>query len=552
MYGYRPSEVGVVLGPNERPDLSFRVIRLHEGFFDMDKRRSVRVSLGCHIRGASLPVPDLNHGPSLLAGCTKRVAAAMPRITQPRLRSFHRFVKKFCNKYLTSLRFSPDETFEFENWIDETNYALYRREELKRVHELGKHSKVNASIKAFAKDENYTDFKHLRGIYSRHDDYKCRVGPFFQKFGDRLFALPWFIKKIPVPDRPHALLERLSAYDKIFCTDFSQYEATFIRDLMRIEHWVYRWCLEGHPMQQKFMELFTHMSGTNKIQFRDFCIKLIAKRMSGEMNTSCGNGLMNLLITMYNLYRIGNDLEKVHAYFEGDDGIIGCSILPTANLYSDLGATIKIEIPESIATASFCGNVFDPVALHNVTNPMEASVAFGWIGARSYRFSGTVQHGKLLCCKSLSMLYSYPGCPILAALGRYGLRVSGHHIKDLGDEWLKSHSDNLYEYELNRQSLDYISAFGVPTCDVHINTRLLVEKLYHISVESQIFHEKYLDSLTGLQELVFDLPFPRVWLYNDSEYCLNVDRKGRDPFFTKIGFVTPAYTEPGVVNYFKH
>lgn len=542
----------MVLTGNERPDQSFRVTSWRAGFFDMDKRRSIRVSLGCHIRGFSLPVPDLNHGPSLLAGCTKRVAAEMPPITQVRLRSFKRFVKKFCERYLRTLKFTPDETFEFDEWIEKTPYPLYRRAELKKVYEESLNRKVNARVKAFAKDENYTEPKHLRGIYSRHDDYKVRVGPFFQKFGDRLFALPWFIKKIPVPQRPEALLERLGAFDKIFCTDFSQYEATFVRELMRIEHWVYQWCLEGHPMRKQMMELFTYMKSSNTIDFKDFTIRLDAKRMSGEMNTSCGNGLMNMLITFYNLYRSGNDLEKVSAFFEGDDGIIGCTNLPTAAMYRDLGANIKIEVPDSIATASFCGNVFDPTALHNVTNPMEASVAFGWIGARSYRFGTKKTHGQLLCSKSLSMLHSYPGCPILAELGAYGLRVSGHFIKDLTDEWYKAHSANSYEYDLNIEARDFIAEFGVPRAEVHDNTRLLVEKLYGITVEQQIYHEEYLRSLNEITELVFDLPFPKCWLKNDSEYCLYTERVGADPFFTKTGFTTLAYSSPDELRVFRH
>jgi len=553
MYGYRPIEWGVALGPGEVPDASFRVTKIRPGFYDYN-RSSVRVSLGCHVAGCSLPVPDLNHGPSILAGCTKRVAAAMPPINRALLRRFKRWVKRFCERYLTSLQFSPDEQFTFEEWIENTPYADYRKVELKQVYKDSLDRKPKTKVKSFVKDENYPEPKHLRGIYSRDDDYKVRVGPYFQKFGDRLFALKWFIKKISVPQRPYALLEKLRTYNRIFCTDFSQYESTFVSELMAVEHWVYRWTLKNHPMQKHFCDLFALMRTSNKITFKNFDISLDAKRMSGEMNTSCGNGLMNLLFTFFNLERAGNDITQCDAYFEGDDGIIGCQNYPTAQMYADLGARIKIEIPDDISTASFCGNVFHPADMANVTNPSEASVAFGWTRARNYRYASDKILRRLLLAKSISMMYEYPACPILKSLAHYGIRCTYGEIDNITEKFLRSHSENLYRYQKMKESLDFIKEYGIPNLPIGDDTRSLVERLYGITVTAQLEIEKYLDSLNDIQELdiATTLNCPRDWFLNDIRYSADVLRFSNDPFFGLSGFTTPAFVSPQVVRYFNH
>lgn len=545
MYGYRPAEVGVSLGPNESPDDTFKVTCIRPGFYDMDKRVPVRMSLGCHVENQSLPVPDLKHGPSLLAGCTKRVAAKMPPIGRQILRKFKRFVKRFFRKHLTSLRFDPSETFEFDEWIESVPYARFRKDELRRVYEDGLDKRPNAKVKAFAKNENYTVPKHLRGIYSRHDDYKCRVGPFFKKFGDKLFALPWFIKKFAVPDRPRLLQEKFERFKELFCTDFSQFEATFVKELLNIEVMVYRMCLEGHPDQKRLCDLFHLITTVNDISFKDFDIRLCAKRMSGEMNTSCGNGLMNMLITFFLLENAGNKWGDYDAYFEGDDGVVGCIHKPTADDYTKLGANIKLEVPSDISTASFCGNVFAPAAMHNVTNPLEASVAFGWTDY-SYYGSGPKVMMSLLRCKALSMAYEYPGCPILRSLSRYALRVTWNPLlsnEDLFDFYVQ-HNSNQYEIELLRKAVDYVADAGIPDYTIHAETRLLVEQLYGIPVPMQLSIESYLDSLNDLRPLDFSvLEFPVAWYRNDLTYTTFVEPRSRLPPipFNLQGFNTVCY-----------
>ena len=270
LFGYRPAEFGVVLKGNERPDKSFKVLKIHNNFYE-DIRKPVQVSLGCHIEGATAPHPDLDHGPSQLACMTKRVAAEMPPISKQTLRRFRRFVKRFCKQHLQELIIDADEPFDFEEWISNAPYTEARRDELRAVKaRLSLNSSISTVVAAFIKAEFYEEAKHLRGIYSRDDEYKVEVGPYFKKFGDKLFALEWFIKKIPVNDRPKHILEKLEGYINLFCTDFSQYESTFVRDLMLIERYVYVFSLQKHPLKDKIISLIDKMMTTNKIEFKKY------------------------------------------------------------------------------------------------------------------------------------------------------------------------------------------------------------------------------------------------------------------------------------------
>lgn len=556
LFGYRPAEFNVVLS-TELPDPSFKVLRI-KGSFGNNVRIPHRISLGPHIIGYSCFVPDTTHSPSQLAGMVKRVATRMPPIDRALFRKFFRFVKRFARRHLTSLIFEPTETFEFDEWIENAPYTDARKSELKKVQKFCEDKKVDTRVTAHNKDEDYPDPKHLRGIYSRSDDYKCRVGPYFKKFGDKLFSLKWFIKKIPVPDRP-AFISRFNYLKKIFCTDFSQFEATFTHHHFKIELWIYNFTLQRHPQQKHFNDLISKLAGINIIEFYDFIVRLRAKRMSGEMNTSCGNGLMNLLITFFALIEAGNTLEEIDALFEGDDGVIECEIIPDVNTYTRLGCNIKLEVPTGIHTASFCGNVFHPDVLHNVTNPKEASVRFGWTG-KTYLRSSELVRKKLLKAKSLSMLYEYPGCPILASLAKYGLRATRDITLD--KKFLYNNLDSTYEREKWMQALDDEKRFLPGTnvkirkeileIKVHIKTRILVEELYKISIAKQLEVEAYLDSLTEIQPLKIDLDYPKQWHVFDSLYGVDVPYYFKELNFTRSGFETPYYVTPAQRRIFKH
>jgi hypothetical protein len=115
--------------------------------------------------------------------------------------------------------------------------------------------------------------------------------------------------------------------------------------------------------------------------------------MSGEMNTSLGNGFFNMMVTLFLASRrqsegphpvtmekfIDNYFHHVKGVFEGDDGLTTFS--PDCQLktehYTDLGLLIKLEDHKELGTASFCGNLFDEIDLVQITDPLRVVATIG-------------------------------------------------------------------------------------------------------------------------------------------------------------------------------
>lgn len=252
----------------------------------------------------------------------------------------------------------------------------------------------------------------------------------------------------------------------------------------------------------------------------------MCKRMSGEMNTSVSNGIINLLITHFLLEEKGN--KNFDSFFEGDDSINSYDVAPPSSQdYADLGANIKIELPDNLSEASFCGQVFDPVDLDNVANPMEALVSFGWT-TNQYTTATKTTRLALLKCKSLSMLYEYSGCPILRELALFGLRITNHiPIEKAKQVFSKSHTDS-YHREQWLEMLDNYKDTNIFNNHVKNNTRCLVSKIYSIPIDVQLNVESYLKTKTELTPIV--LPELLNLCHKDWIHYYNTYGSGFQPF----------------------
>jgi len=484
-------------------------------------RNVVAVSLGCHWDGVSFPHPDNYDTETLVDGVNKRFLCKPPAANEALRGEFNRFVKKWVVKYLTPLDPSADDSLE--TWLGGTSYTESRKSELRncwdQVVSIWEKTIPKGKYficKSFGKDESYPTFKHARAINSRSDAFKCAVGPMFHLIEQQVFALKWFIKKIPIINRPAYIYENLyrdgATY---FASDYTAYESMFTAQLMRdCEFELYDYMTSRHNHHDQFMELCERvLAGKNTCKFKNFRVEVDATRMSGEMNTSLGNGFSNLMFMLFLCKRAGS--KDVSGVVEGDDGLFVCNgPLPTAEDFKLLGLTIKIELHENLSTASFCGLVFDELDLLNVSDPIKILAKFGWASNR-YAKSNNVKLQTLLRCKSLSLLAQYPGCPIVQELALYGLRTTGSVEKFVVAELAKN-SVGYWEREMRT----LISEKPQPRI-VPIRTRLLCEKLYNITIAQQLEVEKYLSKLTTLQPLKLDCLMhlvPPDAVTFDSEY----------------------------------
>jgi hypothetical protein len=531
-------------------------------------RAPMRVDLGCAVTGAAQPVPDNGDSANFFLGLQHRVGRAPPLCSKFRIRSLRRFTRRFCRRHWRKLRLAdiPD----FETWLTSRPYTQSRKRELLACWNSYvdgipfRNLEFYATfVNAFIKDECYDgEFKVPRGIYSRHDIFKCITGPLFSAMESVIFGHRAFIKKIPAPDRPAYTMDTLFAGDDLldgdlcedtdptivssmgfhrkvdahfvgprtdvlgnnllwrsYGSDYSSFESHFSPQIMSaIEFEVYNYLCSDLPGD--YRDLLSYITGTlagvNKLNNRKFGSAFIrACRMSGEMNTSLGNGVTNLITNAYVLMKIG--AKNVTGIVEGDDGLFryyGREV--TAADFKECGWTIKITHVTEANEASFCGMVFDDMDQINVTNPISGLLEFGWAGAL-YSRSSLKTKMQLLRAKSLSLIFSYPGCPILQELGQYGLRMTE-------GQYYKIPRTSLYEQEEYVLCMDYIKKNGLPTREIPNATRLLVERLYKIPIATQMSIEGKLRSLDKLQPL----DFPELQgFYTDDQisyydlYCYN-------------------------------
>lgn len=464
-------------------------------------RPPVAESLGCHFEGAVPFKVDPADSETTLAGALKRFATKTP-VPNPALLDelFNVFLPWFVPKHFKPLDALTD--LSFEKWLSSCqNYSTARKNELARKYYEIKDpkDKRNFYVNSFVKDEFYGEVKHSRLINSRADQFKCMVGPYFRAIEDVFFKHPDFIKKIPVADRPRYIRRRLHRLGcKVQCADFSSMEAHFAERIFEIEFWFYHYMLQFCPGVEQFDAWMAEvLNGENRCQMKDFIMLVMGSRMSGEMNTSLGNGFVNWILSKFFAWKKGC-LDQHDGLFEGDDSIVVTPCPPTVDDYRQIGFTVKIFEVDSIEEASFCGLIFDNDDMVNVTDPISELLTFGWTNKR---YVGAKKSTKLalLRCKSLSMMYQYRGCPVLAALARYGLRMTkGFCIEKVRfqlSQWDQAQLDDaMNHYQLTR----FHDILNVPIGD---GSRLLVEKKFGLRYEHQIEVEKYLDAKNDLSPI---------------------------------------------------
>lgn len=470
-------------------------------------------------------------GPSAYAVLKSYVDVDLKHLTEQQRVDTLEFLWDFkkANVALCLKEFKPlpaDYDYSVEAWLPKTSYRVVDKERILRtvekvplvdVSDMSPDMQSIFDCECFIKSEPYPEWKPARPIKSRTDRWKAHVGPGFQAIGEILFGHKFFIKKIPLYERTKYMKEMFERFKKLNCTDFSKFESHFIRCVMECCEFVfYDYCLLLSPIRQWFMaDIRVVLAGRQKFVYPWFTTSFDATRASGEMCTSSGNGFSNYAIFNYLCELFVVD-EKA-GVFEGDDSVN--SVLPVSVVfctqdYTDMGWNCKLNQTENFNEASFCGIVGDPDDLVQVCDVREAVANFGWTGQRYVRADWKTRCA-LLRAKGYSMIYQYPGCPVLQELGVYALRVTNipvvHdrliRLLDTKQLWCDSYTAMKFQHleEVMRSSSE------LPLRSVPLNTRVLVARLYNISVDEQIVTEGILRDKSDFGPVVYPFEFPIVW-----------------------------------------
>lgn len=341
------------------------------------------------------------------------------------------------------------------------------------------------------------------------------VGPAFNAMEAIIYKNPYFIKHIPVKDRPDYIKDKVYvAGRKYIITDHSQFEAAFTKDLFEdCEFQLYDYMMHLHPEHGHFMTLLREViAGENLCNFKNVSIKIDATRMSGEMCTSLGNGFANLMTFLFQANE--NGCTDVRGVVEGDDGLFSMEgPHPTTEQLAANGLTVKMAEVSDFNEASFCGFIFDPEDKVNIKEPTGLLVKFGWLPGKYNNCSHKTKMG-LYKCKALSYAFQFPGCPIIQEFAHYVLRMTnGYRLKLL--------SANSYTRKRMMDIFEEKQKSGVPYLEPPLNTRLLFQKMFDINVEEQMEIERYFRTLNTIQPFthpILDAHCPNINMSHHLNY----------------------------------
>lgn len=491
LHGYRCNDVGFDLNVPVASDLKTTIL---------DSRRTrigrgvsngvVKVSLGCHVIGFAFPSPDPGHALTQLQGVRARLGRVLPVPKPDILRSFRRFCALEARRRFPCV--PADYDFSVDAWLDKTMYDGVRKAEILKAHDdhyLRGYSRNVVNL--HTKREGYPCFKPARGIYARGDYWKSVLGPIVKAMEECVYDDPCLIKHIPVCDRAKHLLTTVFQCDEGLCygTDYSAFESSFTAEILKCEFEIYKHLLRFH--RDKFETLMNVLLGVNRFKSRFLTGSIIARRMSGEMNTALGNALANMFVLEFLARR--NDSKVTHVV-EGDDGLfrVDGHWRPEPKDWSELGFSIKIETFNSISESCFCQLVSDPSELVNIASPYRKILNFGWsYSPRALHTNNKRILNGLLLAKAQALACELPHCPMMWALSRRLVEILAGYTPI---------------YESNYQRWLYEGKnVPVPT-PPGINTRRLFERLYNIPVESQLAFENYILSRSEpLSPIVWNL-----------------------------------------------
>lgn len=479
------------------------------------RERPMTYSLGCHVTGACLPTPDVDHVPSNVAGALARILRRVPSASTAKLRHARSFVRIWLKTHVQPLARDTEISFEqFREHLRSQGYNLERIQEYEEAWgRVQRGEKFDPrACKGHTKPEDYPEFKFARMICSRSDTMKVLFGMYTMLIDRVMYELPYFIKHVPVCQRAAFIASHAKDGYSVLETDHTAFEAHMTPDVMQVfELELYRHVLKNVSGGKMIVELMKKtFAGENVVTFKGFSCSVAGRRMSGDMVTSLGNGFTNLMVLLYLMEQHGHRPDTYFVVVEGDDGLCQVYVrsdkdLPQGPEFDSLGFEVKMERRENLASSSFCTMVFDPEDKQNIIDPAEAVVKFGW--SRSKEASCPRNLPGLLRAKALSLMCEAPGCPFLRNLAEYGLRVTQGACPKF----------DKHEHWWNQQlQIDKHLGECLRT-SVGINSRHVMAATFGVSVEQQLSLETYLDSLSSLQPLshpVLDAIMKPQWKEN--------------------------------------
>lgn len=423
-----------------------------------------------HCLGINPICMDTKDGTTLCDGIRARLCRDIPVPNRFLLKEFEHFVAKWVEEHTT-----PITAMTFEEWLETTNYNIHRKQQLTEAHEQFNGAPPTSAcrkVKTHGKRESYPEYKNARSINSRTDVFKAYSGPFFKSIEEQLYKDIHFVKHLTPEERAQRVSDMRNIQSNTYATDFTAFESHFSTLIMeKCEMLLYKHMMKNYP--KDFKKIQKVLTGVNNMRSRTGVkADLLARRMSGEMNTSLGNGFSNFMICNFLAQHHGAKI--MDGIFEGDDGLFYTDTTLTTQMFQELGFTVKLEQRPAPSEASFCGLIFNE-SHETIREPVRFLQSFGW--TESYMTASTSKQWQLLHAKSLSALHETPQCPIIGVMAREALSRSSHVPALFTDD-----------YKAKLYNKPWVATPFAPSS----LTRELFAKMYKIDTPTQLLIEQHI------------------------------------------------------------
>lgn len=459
------------------------------------KRRAMAQSLGCHVRYAAWPHPDIWDAETALHGALSRLHFTHPPRNDRLMREFRTFVDSVLEDEIFQ-QLPAEADLTVETWLSNNKgYSSKRKAELLAAHES--YLPKKARTDSFIKDEFYNKFKPARSINARVDAAKTVTGPVIALAEKLHKHLPFLVKGMSSEERANLMRKKFASISPnwvYLITDFSRFESCIDHEMAEAcEIKFLKKFLRLHPEHLENILKLCYSYESDVTKFKWFKLLRSDCRKSGDSITSFGNALTNFLLFAFVAEKNGLDWRDLDALFEGDDGIATVPSTFDVSYYGALGTTLKESKFTELEDTDFCQEIFSLEDCVTLTDPSKVLLKFGWskahhVGMRKGRLM------EILRAKSFSLAYQYAGCPIVSSLAQYGLRVTaGTDMRRL----LTRGRLDWYDRTILLKAMEY--GYQQLKKPVGFDSRRLVHKRFGISPDQQMAIETHLDNLTKLQ-----------------------------------------------------
>jgi len=290
-----------------------------------------------------------------------------------------------------------------------------------------------------------------------------------------IFRGPWLAKKRDLVSRAADIREQFDSIPNCVALslDVSRYEAHISPELMSLEHAIYRAaCRDG-----EFRRLLKSQSKSQGSMDAGLKYRMKGRRLSGDMNTACGNAILMVLMVGTVMEGLGYDFR---IYDDGDDCLLMVPAAVAATVadtvvreFLSFGVTLKVENRASqLEDIKFCQAhpvywadgrgvlAADPI---KQLSQMYSGVKYGRSHVLDTRLAHTTAQG---------LLSVYAGVPVVGAYHRMVLRATlaagkRRAVQDRNFEFFEALNGGVHDTHSVDDSMriSYYKAYGVTPTD---------------------------------------------------------------------------------------